>query len=126
MARLYLRAVTCIATLGLASVLVLETPLTQAAWGVALMASATLYSGCLALASVRTAWPLLFGLLGMLAVQAVLLGMEQKLPGPPQPGTLLGVQLAVAAVLRVVAELRWRKIDWLRLRPMRLGRSALR
>jgi hypothetical protein len=68
----------------------------------------------------------LFGLFGMLVVQIVLLGMEQRLASPPEPGALLGVQLTAAAVLRVVAELRWRNIDWLKLRPMRLGRSAVR
>jgi hypothetical protein len=126
MARFYLRAVMCITALVLARVLVFEAPLSEAAWGFALMASAVLYSVCMSLASVRTALPLLFGLFGMLVVQAVLLGMEQRLTDPPQPGALLGVQLAAAAVLRVVAELRWRNIDWLRLRPMRLGRSAVR
>jgi hypothetical protein len=126
MARFYLRAVTCIAALVLARVFVFEAPLTEAAWGIALMVSAVLYSGCMALASVRTAWPILFGLFGMLVVQIVLLGMEQRLASPPEPGALLGVQLTAAAVLRVVAELRWRNIDWLKLRPMRLGRSAVR
>jgi hypothetical protein len=125
MARFYLRVVTCIAALVLARVLVFEAPLTEAAWGIALMVSAVLYSGCMALASVRTAWPILFGLFGMLVVQAVLLGMEQRLSSPPQPGALLGVQLAAAGVLRIVAARRWRHIDWLKLRPMRLGRRAM-
>jgi hypothetical protein len=62
----------------------------------------------------------------MLVAQTVLLGMEQKLPWPPEPGALLGVQLAAAAVLRAVAELCWRNIDWLRLRPTQIGRAALR
>jgi hypothetical protein len=61
----------------------------------------------------------------MLIVQAVLLGLEQRLPSPPQPGALLGVQLAAAGVFRAVAEFRWRRIDWLKLRVMRLGRSAI-
>jgi hypothetical protein len=126
MARFYLRVFTCITALVLASILVFDTPPTEAAWGIALMASAALYSVCMGLVSVRTAWPVALGLLVMLVVQALLLGMEQRLPRPPEPGALLGVQLAAAAVLRAVAELRWRSIDWLRLRPTRLGRSALR
>jgi hypothetical protein len=125
MARFYLRAGTCITALVLASLFVFETPLTEAAWGIALMASAVLYSGCLGLASVRTAWPMLFGLFGMFVVQAVLLGLEQNPSSPPQPGALLGVQLAAAGVLRALAELRWRSIDWCKLRIMRLGRSAI-
>jgi hypothetical protein len=125
MARLYLRAGTCITALVLTSLWVFETPLTEAAWGMAIMTSAVVYSGCMGLASVRTAWPILFGLFGMLIVQAVLLGLEQRLPSPPQPGALLGVQLAAAGVFRAVAEFRWRRIDWLKLRVMRLGRSAI-
>ena len=139
MARFYLRAVTCIAALVLASLWVLETPPDEATWGIALMASAALYSVCMGLASVRTAWPVLFGLVAMTVVQIIVLGVERDQAATSrvaallgieleaqQVGALLGIQLIAAGVLRVIAELRWRSIDWLRLRPMRLGRSAFR
>jgi hypothetical protein len=139
MARLYLRALTCITALVLVSVLVFKRPPTEAAWGVALMASAALYSMCMALASVRTAWPMLFGLFGMFIVQIIVLGVERDQVATSrvaallgieieaqQVGALLGIQLAAAAVFFAIAERRWRNIDWLRLRPMRLGRNAIR
>ena len=53
---------------------------------------------------------------------AALLGIELE---AQQVGALLAIQLAAAAVLRAVAELRWRSVDWLRLRPKRVVRSAI-
>jgi hypothetical protein len=140
MARLYLRVVTCVTALVLASLWVFDTPPAEAAWGIALMASAALYSVCLALASVRTVWPIAIGLLVMFVAQVVVLGVEREQAATShvaallgleslvaqQPGVLLAIQLAAAGACRAAAELRWRNIDWLRLRPMRLGRSAFR
>jgi hypothetical protein len=138
MARLYLRIVTCITALVLTSVWVFDTSPIEAAWGIALMASAALYSACLALASVRTVWPIAFGLLVMLVLQVLVLGVERQQAATQLVGALLGievaaqqlggllvVQLAAAGVCRAVAEFRWRSIDWLRFRPMRIGRNAI-
>ena len=138
MARLYLRAITLIAALVAVSTWVFETPPTEAVWGFALMASAALYSMCMGLVSVRTAWPVALGLLVMTLLQVAVLGVERDqlatsrvaaLLGieleAQQVGALLAIQLAAAAVLRAVAELRWRSVDWLRLRPKRVVRSAI-
>jgi hypothetical protein len=138
MARFYLRAVTCITALVLASLWVFETPPAEAAWGIALMVSAALYSACMGLASVRTAWPIAFGLLGMTIVQVIVLGVERDQAATSrvaallgielvaqQVGAMLAIQLVAAGAFRAVAELRWRSIDWLKFRPLRIGRNAI-
>jgi hypothetical protein len=37
----------------------------------------------------------------------------------------VGIQLTGAGLFRAVAELRWRSIDWLEFRPLRIGRAAI-
>jgi hypothetical protein len=130
MARLYARVVTCIAAFVLASLWLFETPLDEAAWGFALMSSAALYSACMALAAVRTVWLVAGGMVFIFAVQMVVLMVLAQQPGPPvdppgvtQLAATVGIQLAGAALFRGLAELRWRSIDWLKFRPLRIGRS---
>jgi hypothetical protein len=132
MARLYARVVTCITALLLASLWVFDTPLSEAAWGFVLMSSAALYSACVGLAAVRTVWLVAGGMLAAFAVQLVGLMVVGQEPGPPvdppsvtQLVAVVGIQLAGAGLFRALAELRWRSIDWLKFRPLRIGRNAI-
>jgi hypothetical protein len=125
MAMLYAVVLTCLTTLVLASILLRQTPLDEAVWGFALMASAALYSACMCLAAVRTVWFIAVGMVVAFAVQLVGLEVIGKPPSDAQLATVVGLQLAGAGVFRLVAELRWRSIDWLRFRPMRLGRNEI-
>ena len=126
MARLFAIALSCITALVLVSLWLHETPPSEVAWGIALMASAALYSVCMGLASVRSTWLIAGGVLIMTIVQAVVLEAVQKPAGTAQIVAVIGIQLAAAAAFRILAALRWRDIDWLKFRPQRFGRNEAR
>jgi hypothetical protein len=110
-----------------ASLWVLDTPLNEAAWGFALMSSAALYSACLGLAAVRTVWLIAAGLIAAFAMQVGVLAVisQPQPPGVAQLTAAVALQLVGAGFFRALAERRWRSIDWLKFRPLRIGRSAM-
>ena len=126
-ARLYARVVACITALLVASLWVLDTPLNEAAWGFALMSSAALYSACLGLAAVRTVWLIAAGLIAAFPMQVGVLAVisQPQPPGVAQLTAAVALQLVGAGFFRALAERRWRSIDWLKFRPLRIGRNAI-
>jgi hypothetical protein len=116
-ARLYARVAVAIVAFVLFALWVLGTPLGEAAWGVALMGTAALYSACLGLAAVRNVWLMVVGVSLMFIVQVTVLAALAEPPSAPQ--------LAATVFFRALAARRWRDIDWLKFKPARFGRSEL-
>jgi hypothetical protein len=83
--------------------------------GYALAACAALFSTYLAFASIpgRALYLIAFGL--MMALQFALLGPFKS---PMNVAIVTGVELAGALAFRVLAMRRWRRVDWLQLRPL--------
>ncbi len=92
------------------------------AWTAVLLPTAALAGGYMGLMAVR-GWTLLDVALGCTLVISAygfipfVIGVLQRAPYAPPP--VLAVLLALAFTYRTVARRRWRRIDWLGLRPLR-------
>jgi hypothetical protein len=91
------------------------------------MSSAALYSACLGLAAVRTVWLIAASLIAAFAMQVGVLAVisQPQPPGVAQLTAAVALQLVGAGFFRALAERRWRSIDWLKFRPLRIGRNAI-
>ena len=111
--------VTTIAMLGPA---LLGASLRELAFGLAICASAVLYGGYLSLAASR-GWMHLAGFALMAVVQIAFIA--RPAPAATFVAIVIAAQLAGAVLLRAAAVRRWRRIDWLQLKPMAaLGRGS--
>ena len=91
-------------------------------WPLALALSAALYGSNVGLAAIRGFTLLILGCVPMAIAQITVIGTSGAATAP-ELIVLLAVQLVGAAAFRLFAAQRWRKIDWLRFRP--LGNNIL-
>jgi hypothetical protein len=100
----------------------------ELALGLAICSSAVLYGGYLSLAAVpgvTTVKPYLAGFGLMTIAQIALIARAD--PAATSVAIVVTVQLLGAALFRTAAVRRWRRIDWLQLRPLAaLGRGSRR
>jgi hypothetical protein len=88
----------------------------RALLGLAVTAGAALYGTYVAMAAVTSVATYLWAFGPMVLLQIVLLGRAE--PSLTAVAVVAGLELAGAALLRLLAIRRWRSVDWLRLRPL--------